>query len=45
MYKILTSSRGSDDLSNGFDRDQNRRREELTNNQNIKSKYHIKIMF
>ena len=25
MYKLLTSSRGSDDLSIGFDRDRNRR--------------------
>ena len=32
MYKLLTSSRGSDDLSIGFDRDRNRRQRELTNN-------------
>ena len=31
MYKLLTSSRGSDDLSLGFDRDRNRRQRELTN--------------
>ena len=43
MYKVLTSSRGSDDLSIGFDRDRNRRKRELTNNQNIKGKYHMKI--
>ena len=30
MYKLLTSSKGSDDLSIGFDRDRNRRQRELT---------------
>ena len=43
MYKLLTSSRGSDDLSIGFDRDRNRRKRELTNNKNIKDKYHMRI--
>ena len=43
MYKLLTSSKGSDDLSIGFDRDRNRRRNELTNNKNIKGKYHVRI--
>ena len=43
MYKLLTSSKGSDDLSIGFDRDRTRRRNELTNNKNIKGKYHIRI--
>ena len=43
MYKLLTSSRGSDDLSIGFDRDHTRRRNELTNNKNIKGKYHVRI--
>ena len=43
MYKLLTSSKGSDDLSIGFDRDRIRRRNELTNNKNIKGKYHIRI--
>ena len=38
MYKLLTSSRGSDDLSIGFDRDRNSRKRELTNNKNIKGK-------
>ena len=42
MYKLLTSNRGSDDLSIGFDRDRNRKRE-LTNNKNIKGKYHMRI--
>ena len=43
MYKQSTSSRDSDDLSTGFDRDRNRRKRELTNNKNIKGKYHIRI--
>ena len=44
MYKILTSSRGSDDSSIGFDRDRNRRQRELTKNKNTKDKYHVRIM-
>ena len=43
MYKLLTSSRGSDDSSIGFDRDRNRGRRELTINKNMKGKYHIRI--
>ena len=43
MYKLLTSSRGSDDISIGFDRDCNRRQRELTNNKTQKGKYHIRI--
>ena len=43
MYMLLSSSKGSDDLSIGFDRDRARRRNELTNNKNIKGKYHIRI--
>ena len=31
LYKLLKFSRGSDDLSIGFDRDRNRRLRELTN--------------
>ena len=42
MYKLLTSSRDSDDLSIGFDRNRGRRKNELTNNKNIKGKYHIR---
>ena len=30
MYKLITSSRRSDELSNGFDRDRGRRQRELT---------------
>ena len=43
MYKFLTSSRGSDDSSIGFDRDRGRRQRELTNNKNTKGKYHVRI--
>ena len=43
IYKLITSSRGSDDSSIGFDRDRTRRRNELTNNKNIKGKYHDRI--
>ena len=45
MNKLLTSSRGSDDLSIGFDRDRNRRQRELTNNKTQKGKYHVRIHF
>ena len=43
MYKLLTSSKGFDDFSIGFDRDHNRRQRELTNNKDIKGKYHVRI--
>ena len=43
MYKLITTAKGCDDLSIGFDRDRTRRRNELTNNKNIKGKYHVKI--
>ena len=43
MYKLLTSSKGSDDLSIGFDRDRGRRQRELTNNKSQKGKYHVRI--
>ena len=44
MYKLLTSSRVSDDFSIGFDRDRKRRGDDLTRNQNINGKYHVRIM-
>ena len=43
MYKLITSSRGSDDLSICFDRDRNRRQRELSNNKTQKGKYHLRI--
>ena len=44
MCKLITSSKGSNDLSIGFDNSRNRRRDELALNKNIKGKYHGKIM-
>ena len=44
LYKLVTSARNSDYLSIGFDRDRERRKRELTNNKNIKGKYHVTIM-
>ena len=43
MYKLITTARGCDDLSIGFHRDRTRRRNELTNNKNVKGKYHVRI--
>ena len=40
MYKLLTSSRGSDDLSIGFDGDHYKRQRELTTNKNQKGEHH-----
>ena len=42
-YKLITTARGRDDLSIGFDRDRDNRRNELTNNKNMKGKYHVRI--
>ena len=44
MYNLLTSARGFDDLSIGFDRERNRRRQELADNKNMKGKYHVRSM-
>ena len=43
MYKLKTSARRFDDLSIGFDRGCDRRKQELTNNKNIKGKYQVSI--
>ena len=43
MYKLLSSSKDGDDLSIGFDRNRGRRKNELTNNKNIKGKFHVRI--
>ena len=43
MYKLITTAKGCDDLSIGFDQYRTRRRNELTNNKNIKGKYHVRI--
>ena len=44
MYKLLTSNRSTDDLSIGFDRYRNRRPRELTENKNMKGKFHVRNM-
>ena len=44
MYKLITSSKDSNDLSIGFDNSRNRRRDELALHKNIKAKYHVKFM-
>ena len=44
MYKLITSSKDSNDLSIGFDHSRNRRKDELALNKNLKGKYHMKIM-
>ena len=44
MYKIITSSKGSDDLSIDFDRSIERRRDEMTSNKRVEGKYLLRIM-
>ena len=44
MYKIINSAKDSDDLSIGFDRSRDRRKEELTSNKKLKGMYHVRIM-
>ena len=44
IFKLITSSKGSDDLSIGFNRSSARRPEEMTNNKNVKGKFHLRIM-
>ena len=41
MYKLITSSKDSNDLSIGFDHNRNRRKDELALIKNIKGKYHV----
>ena len=43
MYKLIRSAKDSDDLSLAFDRDRNRRKQELTNNKNLKGRYHLRF--
>ena len=42
MYKLKKSRRRSDGMSIGFDRSRDRRQRELTNNENLKGKYHVR---
>ena len=44
MYKLITSSKNSDNLSIGFDRSSARRRAEMTNKKIVKGKHHLRIM-
>ena len=44
MYRQITSTKTSDDLSTGFDRSLNRRRNELINIKNLKGKYNLQIL-
>ena len=43
-YKLITSSKDGEDLSIGFDRSRNRRKDELAQNKNTKVKNHLRIM-
>ena len=44
LYKLITCSKDSDDLSICFDRSRNRRRDELAQNKNMKGDYYLKVM-
>ena len=44
MYKLIKSSRDSNDLSIAFDYSRSRRKDELALKKDIKGKYHVKIM-
>ena len=43
MYKLITSSKGSEDLSIGFDCDRGRRQRELTTHKSQKGEYYVRI--
>ena len=43
MYEPITSSKDSDDLYMGFDRIHNGSSYELSQNKNVKGKYHLRI--
>ena len=43
-YKLRTSAKDTNDLFIGFDRNRDRRKQELTNNKNVKGNYHLRIM-
>ena len=42
MYKLKSTAKDTDNLSLCFDQRRNRRRDDLTSNENIKSKYHLR---
>ena len=43
MYELITSREDSNDLSVGFHRSRNKRKDELAPNKNIKGNYHLRI--
>ena len=43
MYKLITSSKDSDDISIGFDRNRGRRQDELTETKNVKKSFILKL--
>ena len=43
MYKLLSSSRDTDDLSISFDRSRDKRKRELLNNKTQKGKFHLRF--
>ena len=44
MYELINSAKDVDDLSFGFDRSRDGRKQELTKNKNVKFKNHLRIM-
>ena len=44
MYKLITSGKDGEDFSTGFDRNRNRRKDQLAPNKNAKGKCHLRIM-
>ena len=44
VHKLLTSAKDLDDLSIGFDLDCGTRQQDLTKNENLRGKYHVRIM-
>ena len=43
MSELLISAKNTDDLSIGFDRSRARRKQEMTNNKNVKGEYHVRF--
>ena len=44
FYILLTTAKDTDEMFFDFDRDRNRRRDDLTNKDYIKGKYHVRVM-
>ena len=44
LYKLITSSKNSDDLSIGFDSSRARRQDDMTDNKRVKGRYLVRIM-